>query len=343
MTKPTGSVPARLNVIGSGSWGTALALLACANFDQVWLWGRSGSEALRGERQNRRYLPGIAFPPGLQVADQLEQLVEPGLRFLVVVPSHAFADIVSRLHQLIRTAGLDPANATLVWGTKGFDPKTGDLPEEVIHRVFPANTVRAVLSGPSFARETAAGLPTALTLACGQAGAAERLAHWFRTPTTRVYFSDDPVGVQLGAAIKNVMAIATGISDGLGFGANARAALITRGLAEMTRLGIALGGRMETFNGLTGVGDLVLTCTDNQSRNRRYGLGIGAGRSPEDVAEEIGQEIEGIRTTHELHRKARGLGVEMPITEHVYRVLYGGMEPDEAVRSLLGRDPGPEH
>ena len=159
----------------------------------------------------------------------------------------------------------------------------------------------------------------------------------------RIYFSDDPVGVQLGAAIKNVMAIATGISDGLGYGPNARAALITRGLAEMIRLGTALGGRMETFNGLTGVGDLVLTCTDDQSRNRRFGIGIGAGRNPAAVAREIDQEIEGIQTAHELHRKATGLGVEMPITEHVYRVLYEDLAPDDAVRSLLGRDPRPEH
>lgn len=333
----------RLNIIGSGSWGTALAVLASANFPRTCLWGRSGIEVLRADGQNRRYLPGIPLPPNLLLTESLSDLVEPGLRFLVVVPSHAFREVIVRLHGAIVDAGLDPAQATVLWGTKGFDPDTGDLPGDVVSRIFPAQTARGVLSGPSFARETAAGLPTALTLACGRTGQAEDLAGWFRTSSTRIYFSDDPVGVQLGAAIKNVMAIATGISDGLGYGANAQAALITRGLAEMIRLGIALGGRMETFNGLTGVGDLVLTCTDDQSRNRRFGLGIGAGRDPAEVVREIGQEIEGIRTVRELHRKATGLGVEMPITEHVYRVLNEGLSPDDAVRSLLGRDPRPEH
>ncbi len=335
--------PGRLNVIGAGSWGTALAILASRNFDEVILWARNHSATLTRDRENRRYLPGIEFPSNLCVTGQFNDLVEPGLRFLVVVPSHAFRDVVQYLYDAIRSAELEPANAILLWGTKGFDPESGALPDEVINEIFPRDTIRGVLSGPSFARETAAGLPTALTLACHQADQAESLSAWFRTPTSRVYFSDDPVGVQLGAAIKNVMAIATGISDGLGYGANARAALITRGLAEMIRLGIALGGRMETFNGLTGVGDLVLTCTDDQSRNRRYGLGIGAGRDPENVAREIGQEIEGVRTTRELHRKAQGLSVEMPITEHVYRVLYEKLPAKDAVRSLLGRDPRSEH
>lgn len=333
----------RLNIIGSGSWGTALAVLTSANFSETYLWGRDGSAALRADGQNRRYLPGIPLPANLNATEDFSELIEPGLRFLVVVPSHAFREISEKLHGAILEAGLDPADATVIWGTKGFDPDTGDLPGDVLNGIFPAKTARGVLSGPSFARETAAGSPTALTLACYQAGQAKALARWFRTPTMRIYFSDDPVGVQLGAAIKNVMAIATGISDGLGYGPNARAALITRGLAEMIRLGTALGGRMETFNGLTGVGDLVLTCTDDQSRNRRFGIGVGAGRNPAAVAREIDQEIEGIQTAHELHRKATGLGVEMPITEHVYRVLYEDLAPDDAVRSLLGRDPRPEH
>lgn len=335
-------MPDRLNVIGAGSWGTALAILASHNFTSVLLWSRSDGARLQRERENSRYLPGISFPSNLTVTGEFDPLVEADLNFLVVVPSHAFRDAIQSLHDALRSASRDPADAVVIWGTKGFDPESGDLPGEVVSRIFPPETVRGVLSGPSFARETADGLPTALTLACPQPGQAESLSGWFRTPASRVYFSDDPVGVQLGAAIKNVMAIATGISDGLGYGANARAALITRGLAEMIRLGLALGGRMETFNGLTGVGDLVLTCTDDQSRNRRYGLGIGAGRSPDAVAAEIGQEIEGIRTVRDLHRKATGLGVEMPITEHVYRVLYEGLSPEDAVRSLLGRDPRSE-
>lgn len=343
MNLSRGQSAERLNVIGSGSWGTALAILACKNLDNVCLWGRSRCESLQSDRENRRYLPGVNFPQNLSIASTLAETVEPGLCFLLVIPSHAFAETATRLHELIVENGHDPGNATVLWGTKGFDPDSGDLPGEIIDGIFPNSTRRGVLSGPSFAAELARGLPTALTLACHQPGVAECLAHWFRSPSTRVYFSDDPIGVQLGAAIKNVMAIATGISDGLGYGANARAALITRGLAEMTRLGIALGGRRETFSGLTGVGDLVLTCTDDQSRNRRFGKGIGAGRSQDTVTQEIDQEIEGIRTTRELHRKALGLGVEMPITEHVFRVLYEGMAPAEAVQRLLGRDPKAEH
>ncbi len=333
----------RLNILGSGSWGTALAILTSANFSEITLWGRSGIGALRATGQNQRYLPDIPLPANLIPTEELERLIDPGLRFLLVIPSHAFSEVVARLYDTIRQAGMDPKQATLLWGTKGFDPRTGNLPGDVVARYFPPETVRGVLSGPSFARETATGMPTALTLACYQAGQSEVLSQWFRSTTTRIYFSNDPVGVQLGAAIKNVMAIATGISDGLGYGANAKAALITRGLAEMIRLGTTLGGRAETFSGLTGVGDLVLTCTDDQSRNRRYGIGLGRGKSPAFIAREIGQEIEGIQTTLQLHRKASGLGVDMPITEQVYRVLYEKRPPDEAVRHLLGRDARPEH
>ena len=214
-------------------------------------------------------------------------------------------------------------------------------------RKFSATTaagdgVHAVISGPSFAAEMARGLPTALTLASARPRSAARLADWFRTATTRVYFSADPVGVQLGGAVKNVMAIAAGISDGLGFGANARAALITRGLAELTRLGVARGGDPDTFIGLAGVGDLTLTCTDDQSRNRRFGIGIGAGKSQAQLRAEINQEIEGIQTAHELYLMSRELGVEMPITEQVYRVLHHNHDPKSAVKSLLARDPRSE-
>jgi len=331
-----------ISVLGAGSWGTALAILLGQNLKQVRLWGRKGATKLAKDRSNERYLPGIMFPDSIEVADQIENTVLPDLNFLVVVPSHAFRSTLEQLAQAISDKGLSPSNATVIWGTKGFDAHSGALLSEVVEDVFPDIKTYGVVSGPSFATETAKGMPTGLSIACNNNSSAEQLSGWFRTTTTRVYFSDDIVGVQLGGAIKNVMAVATGISDGLGYGANARAALITRGLAEMVRLGCALGGKAETFSGLAGVGDLMLTCTDDKSRNRRFGLGIGAGQSREQVIEEIGQEIESINTTRELYLKAQGLEIEMPITEQVYEVLHKNLPPDVAVKRLLGRDPKAE-
>lgn len=215
------------------------------------------------------------------------------------------------------------------------------LLSEVAAELMP-DAIRAVVSGPSFAGEVARGLPTALTVAADTPDAAETVSGWLRGGHVRVYTNDDIAGVQLGGAIKNVMAVAAGISDGLGFGANARAALITRGLAEMNRLGVALGGRPQTFMGLTGVGDLVLTCTDDQSRNRRAGIGLGQGKSLEKVLEEIGQAVEGVKTVHELYAMAKRLDVDMPITEQVYRVVYEGLPPAQAVETLLKREPKSE-
>lgn len=306
------------------------------------LWGRSATDQLRQDRSNERYLPGIKFAENIVIHSELEELVNESLNFLVVVPSHAFRDNLVSLKTAIKAKGLNAENTTLLWGTKGFDPHSGALLSEVVTEEFGTTRTHGTVSGPSFAKETAAGMPTALTLACSSAARAEELSHWFRTPNTRVYFSDDLIGVQLGGAIKNVMAVATGISDGLGFGANARAALITRGLAEMIRLGVAMGGQFDTFNGLSGVGDLILTCTDNQSRNRRFGLGIGAKKPRQQIIDEIGQEIEGIQTTRELFRKGQAMGIEMPITEQVYRVLYENLAPDVAVKSLLSREPRAE-
>ena len=333
----------RISVIGAGSWGTALAVLLSHNMKAVDLWSRSATEQLRRDRSNERHLPGITFSEKLKVHTELEDLVNEQLNFLVVVPSHAFRETIRKLKSAVESKGLKPSDSTLLWGTKGFDPQNGALLSEVVTEEFGDTRTHGTVSGPSFARETAAGMPTALTLACSTASRAKELSHWFRTPSTRVYFSDDLIGVQLGGAIKNVMAIATGISDGLGFGANARAALITRGLAEMIRLGVTMGGQLETFNGLSGVGDLILTCTDNQSRNRRFGLGIGAGKPRQQIIDEIGQEIEGIQTTRELFHKGQSMGIEMPITEQVYRVLYEGLAPGVAVKSLLGRQPKAEN
>jgi len=331
-----------ISVLGAGSWGTALAILLGQNLGEVRLWGRNGAAELAQDRSNQRYLPGIVFPDSIVIAEQIVDTVKPDLNFLIVVPSHAFRATLEQLAKAITDKGLSSSDATVLWGTKGFDAGSGALLSEIVEDVFPDIKTYGVISGPSFATETAKGMPTGLSIACNNNNSAEQLSAWFRTKTTRVYFSDDIVGVQLGGAIKNVMAVATGISDGLGYGANARAALITRGLAEMTRLGCALGGKAETFSGLAGVGDLVLTCTDNQSRNRRFGLGIGSGQSREQVIAEIGQEIESIKTTRELYMKAKGLNIEMPITEQVYEVLHNDVPPDVAVKRLLGRDPKAE-
>lgn len=339
MSKDPGS---SIAVIGAGSWGTALAVLLTKNLPKVSLWGRGAHEKLEQNRQNDRYLPGVKFPPNLEIAKDFSALIASSLNFLIVLPSHAFRERLQHLREDIVSQGRDPEQLTIIWGTKGFDPGTGALLSEVVMEIFPRVRAYGVISGPSFAAETASGLPTGLTLACDTRQHAEQLARWFRTPSTRVYFSTDIVGVQVGGAVKNVMAIATGISDGLGYGANARAALITRGLSEMIRLGRAMGGQIETFNGLAGIGDLILTCTDNQSRNRRFGLGIGVGRPAEQILKEIGQEVEGIQTTREVVRKAHELGVEMPITEQVYGVLYNNVAPDDAVRRLLRREPRAE-
>jgi len=332
-----GSDPAPVSVLGAGSWGTALALLIARNGFPVRLWDIDNGhvERMHESRENARYLPGIPFPDNIRVSSDIAAVAETS-GVLVVVPSHAFRATLDRLAVL-------PAHGTalLAWGTKGFDKERSALLSEVAAELMP-DAVRAVVSGPSFAGEVARGLPTALTVAADEPAAAETVAGWLRGGAVRVYTSDDIAGVQLGGAIKNVMALAAGISDGLGFGANARAALITRGLAEMNRLGVALGGRPQTFMGLTGVGDLILTCTDNQSRNRRAGIGLGEGRNLDDVLEEIGQEVEGVKTVHELYAMARRLDVDMPITEQVYRVVYEGLAPDEAVRILLSREPKAE-
>lgn len=338
------SRPDHVTVIGAGSWGTSLAILLCNNINRVTLWGHDPDALypIIRNRRNDRYLPGVSLPDNLIVEPDPGKAINDELCFVVAVPSHAFHQALSDLKNRIETLGKNPASATLIWGTKGFDTHCGGLLSETAARIFPDTEKLGIISGPSFAMETARLLPTALTLSSKSALHAQSMAMWFRTPFTRVYFSDDPTGVQLGGAIKNVMAIAAGISDGLGYGANARAALITRGLSEMSRLGIALGGKPETFMGLTGVGDLILTCTDDQSRNRRFGLGLGAGRPRDEISEEIGQEIEGIQTVRELFRLSREHQVDMPITEQVYNIIHHNANPGAAVEKLLQRDPGAE-
>jgi glycerol-3-phosphate dehydrogenase (NAD(P)+) len=325
-------------VLGAGSWGTALGLLLARNGHVVQLWGHDAAQCaeLARARENAHYLPGIHFPDSLHIEANLVRLAGTAQQFLLAVPSHAFRATLKALKP-----HLDPG-ATLAWATKGLEPGSGKLLSAVLGEELPTLHAYGVVSGPSFAREVALNLPTALTAASGDTTVAERIARWLRNERVRVYTSTDVTGVQLGGAIKNVIAIAAGISDGLGFGANARAALVTRGLAELARLGTALGGRAETFMGLTGAGDLILTCTDNTSRNRRLGIGLGQGKKLADVRREIGQEAEGIATAREVHRLARRAGVEMPIVEQVYRVLYEDLPPQEAVEALLRREPRPE-
>jgi glycerol-3-phosphate dehydrogenase (NAD(P)+) len=323
---------APIAVLGAGSWGTALAVLLARNGHRVHLWDHFGSliEALRRDRENRRYLPGVGLPAEVSpVADFASALAGAG-ELLIVVPSHAFAQVLSAL-----PSPLPPALG-VAWATKGLEPETGRLLHQVAEEILGPRQL-AVVSGPSFAREVAANLPTAVTVASPDPEHARRVAGLLHGERFRAYTSDDIVGVQIGGAAKNVLAIATGIADGLGFGANTRAALITRGLAELIRLGTALGGRQETLMGLAGLGDLVLTCTDDQSRNRRMGLALARGLTVDEAKVQIGQEVEGVITARSVHAIATGLGVEMPISEQVYRVLYEGITPDEATANLLTR------
>ncbi|PLY12410.1 MAG: glycerol-3-phosphate dehydrogenase [Sedimenticola sp.] len=319
-------------VLGAGSWGTALAILLSRNGAEVRLWGHLESEisALQRDGENRAYLPGAAFPQGLSCTTDLGAAIQDADEVLVVVPSHAFRQVLSNIAPLL---GPD---TSLSWATKGLEPKTGKLLHTMAREVLGDRPIAAI-SGPTFAKEVAQGLPTAITVASSSPAHAERLAGYLRSDCFRAYTSDDIIGLEIGGAAKNVMAIAAGIADGLGFGANTRAALITRGLAEIMRLGIHLGGNPETFMGLGGLGDLVLTCTDNQSRNRRMGLALARGLTIEQARQEIGQEVEGVMAAREIYLKALELDVAMPITEQTYLMLHKGLDPRQAVHNLLER------
>ncbi len=325
-------------VLGAGSWGTALALLLARNGSRVRLWGRDRAhmEALRRNRVNERFLPGVPFPAGLEACPTLEAALEDAHEILLAIPSAGFRQTLRlaapRLH----------AGAGLAWATKGLDPARGCLLHEVAREECGEACSLAVISGPTFAAEVAARLPTAVTVAANSRAHARRWAALLHNERFRAYTSTDIPGVEVGGALKNVLAIAAGIADGLGYGANTRAALITRGLAEMTRLGVALGGQRDTFVGLAGLGDLVLTCTDDQSRNRRLGLALGRGATPGEALQTIEQVVEGAQTAREVMRLAAEAGVEMPIAEQVHQVLYGGRRPADAVQALLRRDPRAE-
>ncbi len=325
-------------VLGAGSWGTALAHLIAENGYSVSLWDKNPAriESLKRTGRNERYLPGLALSRNIRCERDLDRSLLGKDLVLLAVPSHGFKACLQSLKSRL------PGGANVAWGTKGLDPESGRLLHEVAREVLGGDCLLAALSGPTFAREVIRGLPTAITVASPQEPYAAAVAELLHNEFFRVYTSDDLPGVQLGGAVKNVLAIAAGVSDGMGFGANARAALITRGLAEMMRLGEVMGAKARTLMGLAGVGDLILTCTDDQSRNRRLGIGLGQGKTVDALKAEIGQEIEGIVTARLIHGLARRLKVEMPIVEQVYAVLYDGKPAADAVRSLLLRDRKPE-
>ncbi len=321
-------------VLGSGSWGTALAVLLAQHGEPTLLWGRNPGQVanMRKARRNERFLPDTAFPASLTVTSDLRQALDQARDVLLVVPSVAFRSVLESATQQLRNG------MRIAWGTKGFEPGSGELLHQVVRNLVGPRVPAAVISGPTFAREVASGLPTAVTVAATEQEFATQLAERLHSRRFRVYTSTDLIGVQVGGAVKNVLAVAAGIADGLGLGANTRAALITRGLAELTRLGVALGGHLGTFVGLAGLGDLVLTCTDDQSRNRRFGLALGRGVVVEAAQSEIGQVVEGAEAAAVVVALARRHRVEMPICVQVERVLRGVCKPRAAVESLLGRD-----
>ena len=333
------TAPQTIAVVGAGSWGTALAIQLARAGCTVRLGGvveLDLLEAMVDARENSRYLPGAVFPPALTVHPDLADCLCDADDVLVVVPSHGLRDTLTRIKPLLGT------DVRVCWATKGFELATGKLPHQVAAEVLGPDTPVAVLSGPTFAKEVAAGLPSALTVASNDAGFARDLAEAISSDNFRAYTSNDIIGVEVGAAVKNALAIGAGMSDGLGFGANTRIALINRGLVEMMRLGVALGARKETFMGLAGMGDLVLTCTDDLSRNRRMGLALAAGKTVDEAQAEIQQVVEGVKAAKAVHEVAEKLGIEMPIVDQVYRILYEGLTPRKAVEALMSRELKPE-
>lgn len=324
-----------ITILGAGAWGTALAI-HFAPRHQVTLWSRDFEQIKRmaQEQQNSRYLPGYALPASLRLESDLDVACRNAELLMVSVPTAAFRSMLKAI------AG---KSLPLIWVCKGLEPETGKRLDEVAREELPPELPCGVLSGPSFAQEVAAGLPTALTLASENSGFAKRIASQLHGGSLRIYTSEDMTGVEIGGALKNVMAIAAGISDGLGFGHNARAALITRAAAEMARLGVALNAHPETIMGLTGIGDLILTCTGELSRNRQVGLKLAEGRSLPEILQELGHVAEGVNTAREAIKLADQLGIDMPITGAVKHILFDGLPARQAVETLLSRSQKAEN
>lgn len=321
-------------VIGAGAWGTALAMSIARNGHQTWLWGRD--EAARADMrvhgQNARYLPNISFPESLTIVDDLVKAVAECEHIMICVPSKAFLDMLKQVKTLLKKP------TPISWATKGFTPDEGEFLDVAVKNVLGESQQMAVVSGPSFAAEVAKGLPTAITVASNDAVFADGLAGLLHSNTMRAYTSHDMLGVEIGGTLKNILAIATGISDGLGYGANARAALITRGMAEIRRFAAALGAESETLFGLAGIGDLILTCTDDQSRNRQLGLALGQGLNTDEAVKKVGKTVEGMNAAPIVLQRAQAMNVEMPIVEQVCKILFSGYDPRESVQALLCRE-----
>lgn len=317
-------------ILGAGSWGTAVALHLAQGGHHVQLWGHNPQHVtlMARENANSAYLPGIFFPENLIPVTNLNECLEQAEYIIIAVPSHAFAELLVQINKPLKG---------LIWITKGVDPLTHQLLSQLVASRWGPDFPVAVVSGPSFAKEVARFLPTALTLAGNNSSYQKKVHKLFHHGNVRVYLSDDLIGVQLCGAVKNILAIACGISDGLGYGSNAKAALITRGLAEMSRLGLCLGARQETFIGLAGVGDLVLTCTDDQSRNRRFGLLLGKQSSIEEAERQIGQVVEGKHNAAQICAIAKKNKIEMPICEQIDALLQNKIKAKEAVHNLMSR------
>ncbi len=327
-----------ITLLGAGAWGTALAI-SLSHRHPVLLWSRTAKavEAMRMSRQNTRYLPGSVLPESIRVSTDLAESVAhaKGGLLIIAAPMSGLRPLASAL----AAHDLD----SVVWLCKGFEEGSALLPHQVVQQVLGRDLPAGALSGPSFAQEVARGLPCALTIGSASKVLRDQVVSAVHGGGIRVYSTDDLIGVEVGGAVKNILAIATGIADGLGLGLNARAALITRGLAEITRLGTALGGRIETFMGLTGVGDLILTCTGDLSRNRQVGLGLASGKSLHAIIDQLGHVAEGVRCVQAVRTLAAQQGIDMPIVEAVARVLFDGEAPAKAIEYLLAREARAEH